>query len=140
MTGGTRIPHVHVDIRNTNSCSINIGSRINPLRILPSISNFNNLKSSVSRKEYTKSEFPDSSIDLYNRMSKAQKNGNVWNYKIYGKLKKNYKINRSLTLKKGTIVELISRARYRRYRLKIKYNNKIYSNLDETYFQFVWNN
>ena len=40
MTGGTRIPHVHIDIRNTSSCSINSGSRVNPLNILPNINNF----------------------------------------------------------------------------------------------------
>ena len=140
MTGGTRIPHVHIDIRNTSSCSINSGSRVNPLNILPNINNFKNLKSSVSRSDYTKTEFSDSSIDLYNRMYKAQKSGSIWNYKIYGRVKTNYKVSSSLTLKKGTIVELVSRTRYKRYQLKIKYNNKTYSNLDETYFEFVWNN
>ena len=140
MTGGTRIPHVHIDIRNTSSCSINSGSRVNPLNILPNINNFKNLKSSVSRSDYTKPEFSDSSIDLYNRMYKAQKSGSIWNYKIYGRVKTNYKVSSSLTLKKGTIVELVSRTRYKRYQLKIKYNNKTYSNLDETYFEFVWNN
>ena len=140
MTGGTRIPHVHIDIRNTSSCSINSGSRVNPLNILPNINNFKNLKSSVSRGDYTKTEFSDSSIDLYNRMYKAQKSGSIWNYKIYGRVKTNYKVSSSLTLKKGTIVELVSRTRYKRYQLKIKYNNKTYSNLDETYFEFVWNN
>ena len=59
MTGGTRIPHVHIDIRNTSSCSINSGSRVNPLNILPNINNFKNLKSSVSRSDYTKTEFSD---------------------------------------------------------------------------------
>ena len=140
MTGGTRIPHVHIDIRNTSSCSINSGSRVNPLNILPNINNFKNLKSSVSRSDYTKTEFSDSSIDLYNRMYKAQKSGSIWNYKIYGRVKTNYKVSSSLILKKGTIVELVSRTRYKRYQLKIKYNNKTYSNLDETYFEFVWNN
>ena len=140
MTGGTRIPHVHIDIRNTSSCSINSGSQVNPLNILPNINNFKNLKSSVSRSDYTKTEFSDSSIDLYNRMYKAQKSGSIWNYKIYGRVKTNYKVSSSLTLKKGTIVELVSRTRYKRYQLKIKYNNKTYSNLDETYFEFVWNN
>lgn len=132
ITGGSRIPHLHIDFYSSSK------GYLDPLSVLPSINNFSNLKTTVKRSDYTKNEFPDSSLELYNNMRSMQNSNQTWNYKIYAIAKE--KVG---SIKKGAKVEVISRVKCRKTGcatnvLKVKYNGKTYSNLDVTKFKFNW--
>lgn len=125
FTGGTRIPHLHIDLYNRST-----GKHIDPLTILPYV-DFSSLK-----KNITTDEFPKSSVELHTNMRKAMDNNKTWNYKIYA-----YTTKSVSGIPKNTKVEVVSRTKSTKtnpYLVTVKYNGKTYKNLSVFNFKFNW--
>lgn len=127
ITGGSRIPHLHIDMSLLGG-----GGLLDPLNVLPKV-DFSKLKSSIGENDYSKEQFPKSSVDLFNRMMKAQKSGKAFSYKIEGIAK--VKVG---SIPKGATVELIRRSRDYSSLVNVKYNGKTYTNLNAGNFKFIW--
>ncbi len=94
-TGGSRIPHLHLEVRlganNRNNC-------IDPLEILPSVS-FDNLKTHLSADD----GFMESSINLYAAMLEGG-----WDYSMYALAKSDITVN-GIFIPKGSELEILKR-------------------------------
>lgn len=132
ITGGSRIPHLHIDFTQLVNDSIVYGYELDPLKVLPKI-NDSKLKSSIKSGDYSTSQFPKSSVALFNRMMDAQNKNKTFNYKIEGIAK--VKVG---GIPKGATVELVSRTRDYYSLVTVKYNGKTYSNLSAGNFKFIW--
>lgn len=132
ITGGSRIPHLHIDFTQLVNNSLVYNSLLDPLNVLPKI-DYSRLKSSVNSGDYSKTQFPKSSVALFNRMMSAQNNNKTYSYKIEGVAK--VKVG---SIPKGATVELIKRTRDYASLVTVKYNGKTYTNLYAGNFKFVW--
>ena len=66
-TGGSRVPHLHIEIRKQNTEETGLDYTINPLDILPKL-DFSNIKEKFTQEPYSK---------LWNKMANEQ---NPWDF------------------------------------------------------------
>lgn len=96
-TGGSRIPHLHLEIRiggnDKNYC-------VDPLEVLPSVS-FENLKTQLS----TADGFMDSSVDLYSAMLDGG-----WDYSVFALAKTDITLDNGIFIPQGSELEIITRS------------------------------
>ena len=94
-TGGSRIPHLHLEIRlGTNKKTYSV----DPLEVLPSVS-FENLETSLS----TSDGFKESSVALYSAMLDGG-----WDYPIYALANCDITVD-GVTILKGSELEIVKR-------------------------------
>jgi murein DD-endopeptidase MepM/ murein hydrolase activator NlpD len=107
-TGGSRIPHLHFEVRlGKNDKSVTI----DPLEILPP-RHIETMKGSLPG-----GTFPDSSVALYKSLMENQ-----YNFKCFVKAKEDLPIDEINVIEKGSLVELVKRT-YQATTIKYKGSN-----------------
>lgn len=132
ISGGSRIPHLHIDFHPLINNKVTYTNLLDPLKVLPKV-DYSKLKSNIKNNDYSKEQFPTSSVNLFNRMMSAQNNNKANSYKIEAVAK--VKIG---AIPKGATVELIRRTKSPNSLVTIKYKGKTYTNLSAGNFKFVW--
>lgn len=125
-TGGSRIPHLHIEFRDYKT-----GKQTDPLKILPS-KNFSKLPTKITKSKYTNANFPQSSRNLQHRMADAAASKNKWDYIIYGQTTKAVG-----GIPKNATIKLVSRNSSTN-KVTVTHQGKKYYNLPASSFKFSY--